>query len=246
MDGFYDIGYAGSNLENVGVFPTLSKLSALPVDKKREVVLIDNALDPALQSVGNYLADAISGLNVESQIRLIALAVSKLLGGPVDPDNLSQYNFKFKISETKLKLGSNVIPIGQIHQGTFYHRALLFKALADRVGMKPCSLVRGEYNRAWNIIDVKNVTVNTPRVVPAKRVPSSKPKHQDKNQPAPAPVPTLSQAEQKALYIGQVEGEAKAYSSEEAAIVDLMFEPGKLLPLNSSEAIAYQRHYASL
>lgn len=165
------------------------------------------------------------------------------MGGAINPDNLSDFNYKFKISELKLKLGTNVIPIGQITQGTFYHRALLFKVLADKVGLKPCSLVRGEYGRAWNIVDVKSQVVNAPPKS-ARRAPSSRLK--TKQDPAAAVVNSssiLSPTEQKLLYIGATEIDGKPYTYDDVAIVDLMFEPGRLIPSQSADAVKYQRHF---
>ncbi|KAJ8418735.1 hypothetical protein AAFF_G00002340 [Aldrovandia affinis] len=79
----------------------------------------------------------------------LAKLVSDTMGGAVDRDKLHHFLWELHLSELKLELQSNVIPIGKIKRGTFYHRALLFKALADRIGVS-CSLVRGGYNRAWN------------------------------------------------------------------------------------------------
>ena len=81
------------------------------------------------------------------QIKSLATFVSNQMGGPVQ--NVSTFNHDLHIAQLKSDLKSNVIPIGFIKRGIFYHRALLFKALADRIGV-PASLVRGEYNRAWN------------------------------------------------------------------------------------------------
>ncbi|XP_041095860.1 armadillo repeat-containing protein 3-like [Polyodon spathula] len=75
--------------------------------------------------------------------------VVKEMRGPVEKDRLHEFFWELHVSELKFQLQSNVIPIGQIKKGTFYHRALLFKALADRIGINS-SLVPGEYNRTWN------------------------------------------------------------------------------------------------
>jgi len=40
-NGFYDLGYAGTRVGLNDVFPTLKELSEIPVDKKREIILID-------------------------------------------------------------------------------------------------------------------------------------------------------------------------------------------------------------
>uniref|UniRef100_A0A8C4VVU6 Armadillo repeat containing 3 n=1 Tax=Gopherus evgoodei TaxID=1825980 RepID=A0A8C4VVU6_9SAUR len=71
------------------------------------------------------------------------------MGGPIERDKLHEFSWELHISEIEFELKCNVVPIGKIKKGTFYHRALLFKVIADRIGIG-CSLVRGEYGRAWN------------------------------------------------------------------------------------------------
>ncbi|XP_036377934.1 armadillo repeat-containing protein 3 [Megalops cyprinoides] len=85
----------------------------------------------------------------KEQYIALAKLVSDTMGGPVDRDKLHYFLWELHLSELKIELQSNIIPIGRIKKGTFYHRALLFKVLADRIGVS-CSLVRGDYNRAWN------------------------------------------------------------------------------------------------
>nr|XP_023490352.1 armadillo repeat-containing protein 3-like [Equus caballus]XP_023491001.1 armadillo repeat-containing protein 3-like [Equus caballus] len=77
------------------------------------------------------------------------------MGGKIPKEKLHDFGWELHISELKYQLKSNVVPIGQIKKGTFYHRALLFKALADKIGIG-CSLVRGEYGRAWNEVKLMN------------------------------------------------------------------------------------------
>ncbi|XP_070583432.1 armadillo repeat-containing protein 3 isoform X6 [Erythrolamprus reginae] len=81
-----------------------------------------------------------------SKEQVVALAQ---LGGPIERDNLHEFSWELHISEIEYELKCNVVPIGKINKGTFFHRALLFKVLADRIAINS-SLYRGEYNRAWN------------------------------------------------------------------------------------------------
>ncbi|KAJ2997461.1 Armadillo repeat-containing protein 3 [Globomyces sp. JEL0801] len=239
-DGFYDLGYAGI-LDRVGALPSLIELKSQLIDKRREIIQVDANLDINLFTIWGVLQDLIVNVSPETQIKMVALAVAKCMGGTGDMSN-----YKFRISELKLKVGSNVIPIGQIDQGTFYHRALLFKTLCDRLGLKPCTLVRGEYNRAWNIVTVKQQTVHPKLVVKKERVQSSAGK--PKSHPASAavavtvnPNPVPNPTELKMMFLGTLDVEAEPFNSEESAIVDLMFEPGRLLKIDSPEALAYQR-----
>uniref|UniRef100_A0A665WDD4 Armadillo repeat containing 3 n=1 Tax=Echeneis naucrates TaxID=173247 RepID=A0A665WDD4_ECHNA len=77
--------------------------------------------------------------------------VSEVMGGAVKMEKLHEFPWVLHLSELKFQLHSNIIPIGSIRRGFYCHRALLFKCLADCMGMSS-TLVRGEYNRAWNEI----------------------------------------------------------------------------------------------
>ncbi|XP_048417175.1 armadillo repeat-containing protein 3 isoform X3 [Stegostoma tigrinum] len=88
-------------------------------------------------------------ISTKEQIVALAMFVSEKMGGPISKEKLHEFTWELHIAELKFELKSNIIPIGKIQKGIYYHRALLFKALADRIGIS-CSLVRGEYNRAWN------------------------------------------------------------------------------------------------
>ncbi|KFO91887.1 Armadillo repeat-containing protein 3 [Buceros rhinoceros silvestris] len=83
------------------------------------------------------------------QVVALAQFVADKMGGPIERNKLHDFSWELHISEIEFELKCNVVPIGRVKKGTFYHRALLFKVIADRIGIG-CSLVRGEYNRAWN------------------------------------------------------------------------------------------------
>nr|KAF6391296.1 armadillo repeat containing 3 [Pipistrellus kuhlii] len=93
--------------------------------------------------------------NTREQIETLAKYVAEKMGGKIPKDKLQDFSWELHISELKFQLKSNVVPIGQIKKGIFCHRALLFKALADKIGLG-CSLVRGEYGRAWNEVKLMN------------------------------------------------------------------------------------------
>lgn len=57
------------------------------------------------------------------------------------------------LNDIKLTLGTNIIPLGYIRYGSYTERAMLFKILADKVGL-PCALVRGSYGRSWVEISI--------------------------------------------------------------------------------------------
>ncbi|XP_023078993.1 armadillo repeat-containing protein 3 isoform X2 [Piliocolobus tephrosceles] len=93
--------------------------------------------------------------NIKEQIEVLAKYVAEKMGGKITKEKIPDFSWELHISELKFQLKSNVIPIGYVKKGIFYHRALLFKALADRIGIG-CSLVRGEYGRAWNEVMLQN------------------------------------------------------------------------------------------
>ena len=53
--------------------------------------------------------------------------VCEKMGGEVSKSDLTSFSYELHISELKTQLDSNIIPIGRIERGTYYHRALLFK-----------------------------------------------------------------------------------------------------------------------
>jgi hypothetical protein len=263
-DGFYDMGSAGPNLDAVQNFPPLSELQHLAVNQKREIVLVDWTNDTMLQTIFQEATENIVTRSSQGQLRQIAHTVAKFMGGAVEQSNIADFPYKFHISELKVKLGSNVIPIGMIRQGTFYHRALLFKAICDRLGVTPCSLVRGEFSRSWNVVDVRKHSLVV-KVHPTKEpiAPSS-------------PAPPVSKEGKKPSSRSNTPSAGKSYNGglsgsnginglssskpsspptsstrffnedqqealKEAAIIDLMFEPGKLLIVGNASANAYQR-----
>ncbi|NXD81752.1 ARMC3 protein, partial [Halcyon senegalensis] len=101
----------------------------------------------------DYIKDASKTIlpltTTRKQVVALAQFVADKMGGPIERYKLHDFSWELHISEIEFELKCNVVPIGKVKKGTFYHRALLFKVIADRIGVA-CSLVRGEYNRAWN------------------------------------------------------------------------------------------------
>ncbi|XP_041264561.1 armadillo repeat-containing protein 3 [Onychostruthus taczanowskii] len=101
----------------------------------------------------DYINDASKTIlpltTTQEQVVALAQFVADKMGGTVEREELHNFCWELNMSEIEFELKSNIVPIGTIKRGTFYHRALLFKVIADRIGIG-CSLVRGKYNRAWN------------------------------------------------------------------------------------------------
>lgn len=53
--------------------------------------------------------------------------VSDRMGSCISRTDLTNFSYELHISELKTQLRSNVIPIGKVRSGIYYHRALLFK-----------------------------------------------------------------------------------------------------------------------
>ncbi|KAI9203366.1 armadillo-type protein [Polychytrium aggregatum] len=251
-DGFFDMGSAGPNLDAIATFPSIMDLTAQAVDKRREVILVDATQDPAFESLIQEARreGVLEKLNRRGRIEYIARIVSNAMGGPIDVDRLSEAPYKFKITQTKLKLGTNVLPIGSISQGIFYHRALLFKALCDRIGLGPCTLVRGHYNRGWNVVDMKALSlrqlVTVPKNTGARSVTSAGSQRSDARQSSAGSqrgggLVTASRSHSTADTTPVLTVHLEEDSEIDHAIVDLMHHPGRLLPLGSPDADEYQR-----
>nr|XP_054771281.1 armadillo repeat-containing protein 3-like [Lytechinus pictus] len=106
--------------------------------------------DPVFEGCISDMLNDVSCLpTTREQVITIAQYVSNKMGGPIEKGEMANFSYELSLSQLKYELKSNIIPIGRIDRGIHCHRALLFKALADRIGVS-CSLVRGNYNRAWN------------------------------------------------------------------------------------------------
>ncbi|XP_037136307.1 armadillo repeat-containing protein 3-like [Syngnathus acus] len=169
--GFYDTGKVGFCQKVL----TLEELCMEPVNQLRPVIFV-NAIemsdegqqkdeahpessqernrklmdDMALSLLVKEVKESIEPVN-EEQEQYVALArfVTEIMGGAIEKEDLDTFPWLQHLEELRCKLQCNVIPIGMITKGFYCHRALLFKYLADGIGLK-CTLVRGEYNRAWN------------------------------------------------------------------------------------------------
>ncbi|XP_061522376.1 armadillo repeat-containing protein 3-like [Phycodurus eques] len=171
IDGLYDAGKVGFCQKGL----TLEDLCMEPVNRRRPVIVV-NAIetsdevqqkdeaqsecseernrilmeDISLPLLVKEVKDSIEPL-IEEQEQYVALArfVSEIMGGAIGKEERDTFAWLQHLEELRYKLQCNVIPIGMISKGFHCHRALLFKYLADSIGLR-CTLVRGDYNRAWN------------------------------------------------------------------------------------------------
>lgn len=151
-DGFYNI--LGMNpylwlmcndLEEGRQLPPLVALKAVePGDTTMEVVLVDGRGDSRLKELEYkaqelYCASDNTFMLVEKLGKLVAIC----MGGtfPVEQGDLNTH-WKLVSKRVKEFQRSIVLPIGSLSIGLCRHRAVLFKKLADYIGL-PCRIARG-------------------------------------------------------------------------------------------------------
>uniref|UniRef100_A0A7N8XM20 Armadillo repeat containing 3 n=1 Tax=Mastacembelus armatus TaxID=205130 RepID=A0A7N8XM20_9TELE len=152
-DGFYDAGKVCALLR---LYAT-EIISIINEDKHKDETQAESHTekpwkmmdDDSLHVLVKEAKKSILPLKEQEQYAALARLVSEAMGGAVEIENLHQFPWVLHLKKLKHQLQSNVIPIGLIKNGIYCHRALLFKCLADCIGIS-CTLVRGEYNRAWN------------------------------------------------------------------------------------------------
>ncbi|GAB1601676.1 armadillo repeat-containing protein 3-like [Argonauta hians] len=116
--------------------------------------------DPVLIGYVEEVTKDLMSLNVFlDQIILLAKYVSSKMGGPVSPEEMGSYSWELPLAQIQHENASNIISIGNIKYGNHFHRALLFKTLADRIAIR-CSLVHGDFFKAWNIVLLTNEDVD--------------------------------------------------------------------------------------
>ncbi|XP_017241764.1 probable serine/threonine-protein kinase SIS8 isoform X2 [Daucus carota subsp. sativus] len=166
-DGFYDL-YGISMESTSSKMPSLFDLQSKSSDDITwEAVLVDTVTDSDLKLLKQKASDiaARSGFpNFAGSVlvKQLAALVSDQMGGPVgDPDNMSMAwrRLSFNLRES---LGSLVLPLGSVTVGLPRHRALLFKFLADSVGI-PCRLVKGQQYTGSDDVAMNFVRVDDDR-----------------------------------------------------------------------------------
>ncbi|XP_027339916.1 probable serine/threonine-protein kinase SIS8 isoform X1 [Abrus precatorius] len=148
-DGFYDL--YGISTESTPAMPSLLDLQGTPISDgvTWEAVLVNRAGDSNLLKLEQKVLEmAVNSrkdfeLVVDSNlVHKLAIIVSDYMGGSVeDPESMSRAWRSLSYS-LKATLGSMVLPLGSLTIGLARHRALLFKVLADSLGI-PCRLVKG-------------------------------------------------------------------------------------------------------
>ncbi|XP_068657061.1 serine/threonine-protein kinase CTR1 [Aristolochia californica] len=150
-DGFYNI--LGMNphiwlmcneLEEGSRLPSLAALKAVdPVDSSMEVILVDKSKDIRLKQLEDVALELYfaSGHNLELAGKLAKL-VSIFMGGQTATEDGDIY-FHWTLCSKRWRESKKSIvhPIGCLSVGLCRHRAILFKKLADSIGL-PCRIAQ--------------------------------------------------------------------------------------------------------
>ncbi|KAM7471089.1 hypothetical protein LguiA_009272 [Lonicera macranthoides] len=170
LDGFYDL--YGILMESTSSkMPSLVDLQGTPVSDNItwEAVLVNKASDAKLSRLEQKALEMAvksrsESLNVVSSdlVQKLAALVSNHMGGPVaDPYNMSMA-WRSLSYNLKATLKSVVLPLGSLKVGLARHRALLFKVLADSIGL-PCRLVKGQQYTGSDAVAMNFVKIDDGR-----------------------------------------------------------------------------------
>ncbi|CAI9113657.1 OLC1v1014300C1 [Oldenlandia corymbosa var. corymbosa] len=150
LDGFYDL-YGILSESTSSKMPSLIELQGTPVSDNItwEAVYVSKAADTKLlkleqKALEMAVKSRLESVDIVSRelVTKLALLVSNYMGGPVEDQEKILIAWRSLSYKLKATLGSMVLPLASLTIGLARHRALLFKVLADSVGI-PCRLVKG-------------------------------------------------------------------------------------------------------
>ncbi|XP_073109883.1 probable serine/threonine-protein kinase SIS8 isoform X2 [Elaeis guineensis] len=151
LDGFYDL--YGILVESSSIkMPSLVDLQGMPVSDSIswEAVLVNKAEDADLlkleqKALMMSLESRSESSNFAASVLVqrLAILVANYMGGIVyDPESMLK-SYQNLSNYLRASAGNMVLPLGRLTIGLARHRALLFKVLADSLGI-PCRLVKGK------------------------------------------------------------------------------------------------------
>ncbi|XP_073033282.1 serine/threonine-protein kinase CTR1-like [Primulina eburnea] len=152
-DGFYSIRgmdpYVWAvccDLQESGRMPSLESLKSIDSDivSSVEVISVDRRGDPSLRELRNRIHNmSSSSITTKEVVDHISKLVCNHLGGATSNGEDDLISIWKESSDDLIDcLGSIVLPIGSLSIGLCRHRALLFKVLADIIGI-PCRIAKG-------------------------------------------------------------------------------------------------------
>ncbi|CAA3007731.1 serine threonine- kinase CTR1 isoform X1 [Olea europaea subsp. europaea] len=152
-DGFYSIHGMDpyvwtvcSDLQESGHIPSLESLKIMDPSalSSIEVISVDRRSDSSLKELQNWTHNVSSScMNTKEIVVQLANLVCNRMGCAASSGEDDLFtNWKERSNDLKDCLGSIVLPIGSLSVGLCRHRALLFKVLADIIGL-PCRIAKG-------------------------------------------------------------------------------------------------------
>ena len=130
IDGFYDIFGPSMESSRQGKMPSLEDLQTGIGDLGFEVIVINRAIDAALQEmeqVAQCILLDFPVANIALLVQRIADLVTDNLGGPVKDASAMLARWSETSTQLRTSLHTSLLPIGCINIGLSRHRALLFK-----------------------------------------------------------------------------------------------------------------------
>ena len=152
-DGFYDPVGAfpefedGANDEAYVPCPELGTLASLPFldEDHREVLLVDREADPDLLALEEEASKVVATCSTdEERAKALGSMVIQRMGGGKLPYGELKTAWLSESSALKKVEGTLVVRIGKLKVGMSRQRALLYKVLADKVGIA-CQMINGNY-----------------------------------------------------------------------------------------------------
>jgi hypothetical protein len=209
-----DIGFAGKYFHSIHKLPNREELQA---KKGPTFFEVNFKSDFNLESILPTISESVRNKSTLEQFKVVAETVISILGG-VKPLEILDRDTSAMIIDYKNEQKTSILKLGALSSGSFYHRALLFKALCDRLGLGPCGLVRRNNKMAWNTIDRSRLHVNPDTLITSHLSFKTSEVVSDTNR-----------------------GEPSVDYSRDEFVLDLIFKPGSLL--QGSEAEEYIKYY---
>ncbi|XP_023290284.1 armadillo repeat-containing protein 3 [Orussus abietinus] len=180
---------------------------------------------------------------IRSRAKMLGTFVAHQMAGPDPSNRCLDHQLELHLNEIKEDLGTSIIPLGQLRVGLHLERALLFKVLADRICL-PAALVRGEYGgKTWIEVAIPEDESSLAEDGPSNKN-SAKTKNRLKKSDTTLPLngsqpncDVTTNRESTPLNFRQFEFPTKLLRPN--YIVDLMYNPGSLIPMNSPLAATY-------
>ncbi|KAJ8452508.1 hypothetical protein Cgig2_000097 [Carnegiea gigantea] len=146
VDGFYDV--FGLSMEpSIQGMPSVVELETNAGDSGFEAVIVNRKVDPILvelEQVAQCIALDCPASELGILVQRLAEVVTDHMGGPVKDANIVLARWMDFSTDLRTSLHTSVFPVGSLKVGLSRHRALLFKVLADYVGIA-CRLVKGSH-----------------------------------------------------------------------------------------------------